>query len=482
LAAVGGRRESALIFLTIAVGLIIAGAAAVGLIPLASQGVQSGVGQAEPGCDYTISQRGSNLVAVGSGGTLARTSASSDIGAFLNGLLAGHEALCLTPGIYVESSEIQINHLSSVTLSLAPGATIKAPAGNRILLIYASLHTVVRGGQWIGSGAGEASGLRVLHGSNDTIIRNVEVSNAGADGILIYNFIRPNMNVSIQDSFLHNNGRYGVQEYSKTPVTMSSLVSGNLVVDNQVGGIYTNGVAAVNITRNIVRNTVGNGPGEIGIGVTNAYNDTVTLNQVDHMMWFGIQTFYNNRTLIANNTSSFNAGGWDQSGITNDHSSFSTIAGNTVESNGKFGVYVERSWNVTVSGNLANGNHAYGIGFHHGDLPTMGRGVISRNICSFNSLGVIVLNSAVDNVVSMNQCNNNSGDGILLYNDPGQAGSTGNIISGNLLGNEAGSLRTQMFGIREGNGSINNTLISNVMTDNLVAATSLLGSDVQIGQ
>jgi len=433
-------------------------------------------------CNYTISQQGSSLLAVGSGASLVRTSTSTDIAGFLNGLLAAHETLCISSGTYVESSEIQISHLTSVTLRLAPDAVIRAPAGNRILLVYSSPNTIITGGQWIGSGTGEASGLRILDGSNGTTIKNVDVSNAGKDGILIYNFIRPNINVSIQNCFLHNNGRYGIQSYSKTPAGMSALISDNLVVDNQVGGIYTNGAAGVNITRNTVRNTAGNAPGEIGIGVTNAANDTVTFNQVDHMAWFGIQAFYNNHTLIANNTSTFNAGGWDQSGITNDHSSFSTISGNTVESNGKFGVYVERSWGVAVTGNLANWNHAYGIGFHHGDLPTTGRGVISGNICSFNSLGGIVLNSAVENRISMNQCNNNSGEGILLYNDPGQAGSTGNVISGNVLGNEPGSPRTQMFGVREGNSSSNNTLISNVMSGNLIAATSLLGSDSQIGQ
>jgi parallel beta-helix repeat protein len=259
-----------------------------------------------------------------------------------------------------------------------------------------------------------------------------------------------------------------------------TVISGNVAVNNEVGSIYTNGAAGVTVTHNVVRNTIGNGPGKIGIGVTNGHNDTVTQNQVDHMAWFGIQAYCNNYTVISDNISTFNAGGWDESGITDDHSSFSTITGNVVESNGKFGVYVERSWNVTVSGNLANGNLGYGIGFYHGSLPTMGRGLIVGNFCSSNSLGGMILNSAINNVISMNRCGNNSGDGILLYNDPGQEGSTGNVISNNWLGNERNSPPTHMFGVREANDANHNVLTANVFVDNTVAAVSVLGPNTTV--
>jgi parallel beta-helix repeat protein len=398
------------------------------------------------------------------------------MGAFLNTLLASHETLCITAGIYAVDSEIRISHLSAVTLSLDPGAVLKASSGNRFLLVLASPGTVVRGGSWVGPGTGEVAVIRILAGSNGTVVERADISHAGLDGILVYNYIRPSYNISILHNLIHDNGRYGVQEYSKTPTGMwGTVISENMVLDNQVGGIYTNGVGGVTITQNFVRNTVGNGPGEIGIGVTNAFGDSINLNQVDHMAWFGIQAFYNNYTVITDNISTFNAGDWDQSGITNDHSSHSKIVGNVVEHNGKFGIYVERSWDVTVSENLANHNLGYGIGFHHGSLPSMGRGAIVGNACSFNGSGGIILNSAIDNVISMNRCSNNSGDGILLYNDPGQAGSTGNAISDNWLGNDGNSPQTQLFGIREANDSGNNTLVSNVMVNNAVAETSLLG-------
>jgi parallel beta-helix repeat protein len=428
-------------------------------------------------CNYTISLNGTAPVARENSGAETKDTEGTDVGAFLNSLLASHETYCFAAGDYAVGTEIQIDHLQGVTLSLNPGGVMNATSDNRLLLVYASLGTVVRGGDWIGPGRGNASGIiRIQYGSNDTVVEGASVSKSGLDGILIYDNVRPSFNVSILDNTLYNNGRYGVQEFSNTTTgMMGTVISGNVALNNEVGGIYTNGIAGATITQNVVRNTAGNGPGEIGIGVTNGHNDTVSLNQVSHMAWFGIQAYYNNYTVMTDNVSMFNTGAEDQSGITNDHSSYSTIVGNVVESNGDYGIYVERSWNVTISGNIANGNYGYGIALYHGSLPASGRSAIVGNICSLNWLGGIILNSAIDNVISMNQCSNNSGDGILLYNDPGQVGSTGNLVSDNWLGNDGNSSQTQLFGIREANESDNNTLSLNVMVNNTEAATSTLG-------
>ncbi len=429
------------------------------------------------GCSYAISLNGTTPVARNNSRAETVDSAGTDLGAFLNSLLASHETFCFAAGDYTVRSEIQIKHLEGVTLDLYPGAVMNASSENRLLLVYASPGTVIRGGEWIGPGRGNASGLlRIQYGSNNTVVEGADVTNAGFDGVLIYDNVRPNFNVSILDNTLHDNNRYGVQEFSNASTGITgTVISGNVILNNRVGGIYTNGPSGVTITRNVVGNTVGDGPGEIGIGVTNGQNDTVTLNQVSHMAWFGIQAYYNNYTVITDNISTFNAGSEDQSGITNDHSSYSTIVGNVVESNGKYGIYVERSWNVTVSGNIANSNYGYGIALYHGSLPAMGRSAIVGNFCSLNSLGGIILNSAIDDVISLNQCDNNSGAGVLLYNDQGQVGSTGNLIADNWLCNVGGSAQTQVFGVREANDSDNNTLISNVMLNNTEAATSLLG-------
>ena len=394
-------------------------------------------------------------------------------------MIASNETLCIGAGEYVLNSTILIARMTGVTLVLAQGAVIQGLSVDRLLNVTGSLDTVVTGGQWIGDGIGEyTSGvIGIQYGSNNTVIEGTDVSNASLDGILISDNVRPSFNVSILDNTLHNNGRFGVQEFSiATTGMMGTVISGNVVTNNVAGGIYTNGIAGVNITENVVMNTVGNGPGDIGIGVTNGYNDTVTKNLVGHMAWFGIQAFYNNYTVIADNISVLNAGAEDQSGITVDHSSYSTVASNVAESNGNVGIYVERSWNVTISGNLADGNGGYGIALYHGSIPAMGHGEILGNICSFNGIGGMVLNSAIDNVISMNQCYNNAGDGIILYNDKGQVGSTGNLISNNWLGNEPNSALTQTYGVVGMNNSSNNTLISNTMADNTVAATLLQGN------
>ena len=154
------------------------------------------------------------------------------------------------------------------------------------------------------------------------------------------------------------------------------------------------------------------------------------------MFWYGIQVFYNNYTSVTNNYSSFNAGGSDQSGITNDHSFYDNISNNTVLSNGQAGVHVERSWFVSVIGNTANGNGRFGIEFYHGDMPTTSNGTIEGNSCSYNGQAGIILNSGVDSLISGNSCLDNSGSGVLLYNDQGQAGSSGNTVAHNVLGDD----------------------------------------------
>lgn len=431
----------------------------------------------ESGCNYTVSLDGTTPVAVASSGSEIRASAGTDTRAFVNSLFASHETICLRAGEYALSSELEIRGTKGTTLSLDPGAVVTTSFNRSLLLVYGSTGTVIKGGEWIGPGHGNQSAIRIVFGSNDTVVEGADVSKAGYNGILIYDNLGPSYNVSILHNSLHDNGRYGVQEYTNTSTPMvGTVISGNIALDNTLGGIYTNGIAGVTIIRNVVANTIGDGPGEIGIGVTNGHNDTVTLNQVSRMTWFGIQAYYNNYTVITDNISTSNAGAEDQSGITNDHSSFDTIAGNVVESNGRYGVYVERSWNVTVSGNLANNNGGYGISLYHGLSPDMGRSTIVANTCSLNGLGGIILNSAIDNVISMNQCYDNSGYGILLYNDPGQVGSTGNLISYNWLGNR-GDSQTQSFGISEGGNSDNNTLVSNVTVNNTVVAVSLVGNN-----
>ncbi|MDG7021225.1 MAG: right-handed parallel beta-helix repeat-containing protein, partial [Nitrososphaerota archaeon] len=429
------------------------------------------------GCNYTLSLDGTTPVAKPASG--ARVVArGTDAGSLINSLLASHETICVTPGEYILQTDVEVRRLDGVTLDLAPGAVMRSTTGSGDLLVFASSGTVVEGGEWVGFGRGRESAIRIQHGSNGTVIQGTQVTRSGRDGVLVYDNTGTSYGVSILGDLLHGNTRFGVQVFSnRSTGPTGTTISGDVATDNGVGGIYTNGVEGVSIVGNVVANSEGNGPGEIGIGVTNGGNDTVSMNEVENMSWFGIQAYYNNHTVISYNISMDNRGSEDQSGITNDHSSFDTIVGNSVEQNGDYGVYLERSWNVTVDGNVATHNGGYGIGLYHGSLPAMGRATISGNNCSFNGKGGIILNSAVDNVISGNRCYDNSGYGILLYNDPGQEGSTGNLVFGNWLGNEGNAPHPQSYGIGEANASYGNTIVSNVFLNNTESAVLLVGGD-----
>jgi len=401
-----------------------------------------------------------------------------DFGSFFSGLISSNKTYCVSAGTYPLRNTIRLTNQANVTLSFAPGARIVSTDTIRLLQIVGSSGIRVIGGTWVGPGRGVFAGIEVDRGSNDVSVKGTDVSFAGHDGIFVRNDTSPNLRISITDNFVHQNGRYGIQDFEHFKFdAVKILISGNTAVDNSVGGIYTNGVGGAEITSNTVRNSVGTTPGLIGIGITNGEHGTVTGNRVDHMFWYGIQVFYNNYTSVANNYSAFNAGGSDQSGITNDHSFYDSISNNTVVSNGQVGVHVERSWFVSVRGNIASNNGRFGIEFYHGDMPATSNGEIVGNQCSFNGQVGIILNSGVDTLVSANTCLDNSGIGVFLYNDPGQVGSSGNTITHNLLGDDRrkASERTQAYGVKETNQADNNTISSNVFFSNSVASIVAVG-------
>ena len=107
----------------------------------------------------------------------------------------------------------------------------------------------------------------------------------------------------------------------------------------------------------------------------------------------------------------------------------------------------------------------------------MGLTTVSDNACSFNGFGGIILNSAVNNTISMNTCDDNPGGGILLYNDPGQVGSTGNLVTKNWVCNVAYLDTTQTFGIKEFNQSGDNLIVSNVILNDTAGPVSLVGTN-----
>ncbi len=405
-------------------------------------------------------------------------SSDGDLGALVNALPKSDQVLCFEAGDYALHSGIRVNGQSNVSLLFSPGAVMTATSSFRLLQMAGSTGVTVVGGKWVGPGFGNYSDIEIDRGSNHIVVRGVDASRAGHDGILMRNDTTPALEVSILDNYVHGNLRFGIQDYENvTTQSLNILISGNLAEDNIIGGIYTNGVGGAYIVRNTVRNTVGTSPGKIGIGVTNGANDTVTNNRVSNMSEYGIQAFYNNYTLIANNYAGFNAGASDQSGITNDHSFYATIVNNTAVSNGQAGIHVERSWFVTVRGNNATGNGRFGIEFYHGDLANTAHATVIDNICSRNGQAGIIFNSGTDSLIASNACHDNSGPGIFLYNDDGEAGSTRNIIANNSLGDDRASpsARTQTYGVLTVRGAEGNIVLGNTMFNNTKSSISLVG-------
>jgi parallel beta-helix repeat protein len=412
------------------------------------------------------------------------SSPDGDLGAVVNALPKSNQVVCFEAGDYTLDSGIRVFGQSNVSLLFSQGATMSATSSFRLLQIARSTGVTVVGGKWVGPGYGNYSDIEIDRGSNNVVVEGVDASRAGHDGILVRNDTTPALQVSILNNYLHGNDRFGAQDFENvTTQSLDILISGNRAEDNAIGGIYTNRVGGAHIVGNTVRNTAGTTPGLIGIGVTNGANDTVTGNLVGNMNEYGIQVFYNNNTLVANNYAGFNAGASDQSGITNDHSFYDTISNNTVVSNGLAGIHVERSWYVTVRGNNATGNGRFGIEFYHGDMSTTAHATITDNTCSHNAQAGIILNSGVDSLIASNSCLDNSGPGIFLYNDDGQVGSTGNIIANNSLGDDrpAPSTRTQTYGVEEVRGADSNIVVGNVLFNNTVSNVSLVGTSNVVG-
>ncbi len=429
-------------------------------------------------CTYDVFLSGGAPMAwQAKGHFLASRGSAPDLGAIINSLPQTNQVICVENGAYPVRTGIMVSDQTNVTLVLSHGAVLTAVGPVHLIRLVRSDNVVVEGGRWVGPGFGNFSDIEIDRGSNHVTVEGVDASRAGHDGILVRNDTVPGLVVSILNNYLHGNLRFGAQDFEN--VTTQSLdvnFSGNRAVDNGVGGIYTNGVGGAYIVGNTVMNTADTGPGLIGIGVTNGTNDTIVGNHVNNMSEYGIQAFYNNYTLIANNYSGFNAGASDQSGITNDHSFYDTLVNNTVVSNGLAGIHVERSWYVTVKGNNATGNGRFGIEFYHGTLPTVAHVTVRGNTCSRNAQAGIILNSGVDSLISGNTCLDNSGPGVYLYNDQGQAGSSGNTISNNTLGDDrAPSLRTQTYGVEAVNGAWGNSVEGNVFLSCTVSTVSLVG-------
>ena len=179
---------------------------------------------------------------------------------------------------------------------------------------------------------------------------------------------------------------------------------------------YGGGCDNNTITGNIVNNNRG------GMYLFDSYNNTISGNTANNNTWSGIYLVGSNYTVVSGNTMNDNnmCGiniGWGYNNL--------IVSGNTMNDNNMQGLWMDESFNNTISGNIMNNNNLSGI-----CLIDSNYNIISGNTAIYNKECGIVLFHGNYNTISGNTANYNQW-GIVLYN-------TGyNIVSGNnLIGND----------------------------------------------
>jgi parallel beta-helix repeat protein len=198
----------------------------------------------------------------------------------------------------------------------------------------------------------------------------------------------------------------------------NSQLIGNDCSYSQVGIVlgdvrdYGGGCDNNTITGNIVNNNRG------GMYLFDSYNNTISGNTANNNTWSGIYLVGSNSTVVSGNTMNDNnmCGiniGWGYNNL--------IVSGNTMNDNNMQGLWMDESFNNTISGNIMNNNNLSGI-----CLIDSNYNIISRNTAIYNKECGIVLFHGNYNTISGNTANYNQW-GIVLYN-------TGyNIVSGNIL-------------------------------------------------
>ncbi len=202
----------------------------------------------------------------------------------------------------------------------------------------------------------------------------------------------------------------------------NSQLIGNDCSYSQVGIVlgdgrdYGGGCDNNTITGNIVNNNRG------GMYLFDSYNNTISGNTANNNTWSGIYLVGSNSTVVSGNTMNDNnmCGiniGWGYNNL--------IVSGNTMNDNNMQGLWMDESFNNTISGNIMNNNNLSGI-----CLIDSNYNIISGNTAIYNKECGIVLFHGNYNTISGNTANYNQW-GIVLYN-------TGyNIVSGNnLIGND----------------------------------------------
>jgi parallel beta-helix repeat protein len=288
-----------------------------------------------------------------------------------------------------------------------------------ISAISGKIHIINNSGWADFRNAGNCTGSGTY--SDPYIIEDLEIDGGGSgNSILIEN---SNVYFKIENCSLYNEewgsdaGIYllNVNNSQLIGNDCSYYVVGIVLGDGRdySGGGYNN-----TITGNIVNNNRG------GMYLFDSYNSTISDNTANNNTWSGIYLVGSDYTIVSGNTMNdnkmcgLNIGGGHNNVI---------VSGNTMNNNNMQGLWMDESFNNTISGNTMNNNNFSGI-----CLIDSIYNIISGNTASHNNeCGIVLFESSNYNTISGNTANNNEYGIVLVENS-----NYNTILGNNLIGND----------------------------------------------
>jgi len=246
-------------------------------------------------------------------------------------------------------------------------------------------------------------GIYLYHNSmNNTIFNNTITNNLTSNqeyGIYLLNNCNDNY---ILNNTIFNNDIDGIHlETSCRNNIISFNNISNIGSAQQANGIYMGGYC---IDNNILQNTISN-HSTAGIAITNCLRITISGNNLRNNSNNGIFLQNANYSNILENDVYYSA-----VNILTELCYFTNITRNNVSNATIYGsITSNKSVNITISGNIANFNLAYGI-----CLVSSPNCTISKNIANFNNKSGVIVNSSHYAIISGNDLKFNNRNGLEI--------------------------------------------------------------------
>ena len=170
----------------------------------------------------------------------------------------------------------------------------------------------------------------------------------------------------------------------------------------------------------IFNNNASNNANE-GIYLHYCSNNNLSLNNVKYNYDVGLYLYYSDSNIVSCNNISNQSGGDYDDGLAVAYSDDNIIKNNYLLNNGRMGIGLWDSTNITIQNNTLNSNNKYGI-----YLSSSSSNNITNNTASSNKYYGIRLSSSSDNLIYLNNFINNR-DNVYSYNSSNIWNSTEEI-------------------------------------------------------